>query len=118
MVGVIDWDCAEPGYPIEDVAQLAWYAVPFRNRGKCEEAGVPFGCEQTSRLLLLCETYGVSVPEVLETLSTIQSRELERIVTLGKAGLAPWSTFLARGDERKVQEDRDWLKRNLDQLHG
>lgn len=118
LVGVIDWDFAEPGYPIEDIAQLAWYAVPLRNRKKCEEAGVEFGSEQTSRLRLLCETYGVSVREVLETLSTIQSRELERIVTLGKAGLVPWYTFLERGDGKRVKEDSDWLKGNQENLQA
>ena len=30
LVGLIDWDLAEPGYPIEDVAQAAWY---------CQRAG-------------------------------------------------------------------------------
>ncbi|MET7930908.1 phosphotransferase [Streptomyces sp. NPDC005349] len=30
LVGFIDWDFAAPGHAIDDLAQLAWYAVPLR----------------------------------------------------------------------------------------
>ena len=41
--GVIDWDFAEPGDPLWDVGQFAWYAVPLRGEDHWREPGFPPG---------------------------------------------------------------------------
>jgi Ser/Thr protein kinase RdoA (MazF antagonist) len=40
LVGLIDWDFAEPGLAIDDVAQAAWNCVPLRPESVCEAAGI------------------------------------------------------------------------------
>ena len=39
LVGLIDWDFAEPGDPLEDVAQLAWYAIPLTTEERLKDIG-------------------------------------------------------------------------------
>ena len=109
LVGLIDWDFAEPGEAVEDVAQLAWYSVPLRPSGRCEASGIEPGQQQSSRLNALCGTYGVGIGDVLSALNRLQGKELKRTRSLGSAGIEPWSLFLARGDGEEIQEEMDWL---------
>ncbi|HEY7202345.1 MAG TPA: aminoglycoside phosphotransferase family protein, partial [Candidatus Dormibacteraeota bacterium] len=39
LVGVIDWDFAQPGPAISDLAYLAWYAVPLAGDRRVREYG-------------------------------------------------------------------------------
>lgn len=56
LAGFIDWDFAAPGHALDDVARLAWYAVPLRPG---EQLGV------RRRLDTLCAAYGVDPAEML-----------------------------------------------------
>lgn len=102
LIGVIDWDFAEPGLPIDDVAQLAWYAVPLR-------PAHADGLDRGWRLRCLCAAYGVATAEVLGAVVALQRRERERTLRWGGAGLEPWRTFLARGDADAIAADGEWL---------
>ena len=53
FAGMIDWDVAGPGVPLDDVAFLAWTGVPLYR-----DAAVP---DVARRLLLVAETYGGGV---------------------------------------------------------
>ena len=112
LVGCIDWDFAEPGYPIEDVAQLAWYSAPLLPDKKCRETGVEPGKIQISRMHLLCQTYGIDSEEVIDTLIEVQQREIDRIIKLGGAHVYPWSEFLKRGDAASIKSEMSWLREN------
>jgi len=90
LVGVIDWDFAEPGLPIEDVAQMAWYSVPLRQTRAHEEAEIESEEDQHRRFRLLCESYGTHPGSVIGALLELQRKEIERIVQYGGSGLAPW----------------------------
>ncbi|WP_136518827.1 phosphotransferase [Cellulomonas telluris] len=50
VVGVVDWDVAGPGVPLDELAMLAWSGVPFYT-----DAGAPEGAR---RLRLLVDAYG------------------------------------------------------------
>lgn len=63
LVGLIDWDFAEPGYPIEDLAQIAWDCVPLYPPKKGAHAGVA-PSEQALRIKILCDAYGVDTMSV------------------------------------------------------
>ena len=102
LVGVIDWDFAEPGYPIEDVAQLAWYAVPLRATGAD-------GLDRVQRLRCLCAAYGIDAAEVVPAVAALQRHERERTLRWGGASLQPWAAFLARGDADAIAADGAWL---------
>lgn len=110
LIGLIDWDFAEPGTPIEDVAQLAWNAVPLGPPKRCEAAGVPSGESQAHRLAVLCHSYGgADVEAVVDAVTQLQRRELARTINLGGQGIAPWCFFLERGDVWTIEEDMEWL---------
>lgn len=64
LVGVIDWDMAAPGQPIDDLAFMAWSVIPlYRPRPAADVAG---------RLRLMAATYGGVSPEDL--LSHVEQR--------------------------------------------
>jgi Phosphotransferase enzyme family len=96
LVGLIDWEFAEPRWPVEDVAEVAWYFVPLQGPGVWREAGFtetpPFG----RRLSVLCEAYGgFMVEEVVDALIQRQQLERRRTLELGGSGVSPWARFLA-----------------------
>ena len=117
LQGVIDWDFAEPGETITDVAQIAWHFVPLRGDGFWPKAGFEEPPVLRKRLNVLCETYGEFSPDaVIHALHDLQETEISRISTLGRPGIEPWSTYLRRGDLEVTTRERDWLRaeyRNL-----
>lgn len=112
LVGVIDWDLADPGYPLEDVAQLAWYVVPLRSDEHCEDVGFDQTPDLRQRLRVLCETYGALPAEVLSVMLRLQAKERQRIVEFGQQGLEPWVTFRTRGYAEQIAAESAWLERH------
>ncbi|MXY50527.1 MAG: phosphotransferase [Gemmatimonadetes bacterium] len=117
LQGVIDWDFAEPGETITDIAQLAWHAVPLRGDDFWPKAGFEEPPELRKRLHVLCEAYGEFSPDgVIHALHDLQETEISRISTLGRSGVEPWSTCFRRGDLEVMSREIDWLRaenRNL-----
>ncbi|WP_319460681.1 aminoglycoside phosphotransferase family protein [Micromonospora sp. RTP1Z1] len=100
LVGFIDWDFAEPGEAIDDLAQLAWYAVPLRDlTGPAEWA------HAAKRLEWCCAAYGARPGDVLAALLRLQHREADRVRRLGGQGIEPWASFLARGDAEDIEAE-------------
>ena len=112
LSGVIDWDFAEPGDPILDVAQAALEFVPLRP-SIWDRAGFSDRPELGDRLRLLCETYGESVDAVLSGVQKLQQQEIDRTETLGASGIDPWQMYLNRGDLKEVRQESRWLTANL-----
>ena len=111
LQGVIDWDFAEPGEKITDVAQIAWHLVPLRGDVFWSKAGFEEPPALRKRLHVLCEAYGEFSPDgVIHALHDLQTTEISRISTLGRSGVEPWSTFLRRGDLEVTTRERDWLR--------
>lgn len=109
LVGLIDWDFAEPGYPVEDVAQLAWYTVPLRGDDHFRLAGFGSKPDTRGRLHLLCDAYGTAPSAVLDALDALQAEEIRRTTEYGGRGIAPWAAFLAQGDAAKIGAEAAWL---------
>ncbi|MFG2848717.1 phosphotransferase [Kitasatospora sp. NPDC048296] len=112
LVGFIDWDFAAPGHALDDLAQLAWYAVPLRPADQQRRAAIVGEHTLRSRLNALCAAYGAQPAAVLDALDAVQSREAERIERLGGIGQEPWASFLARGDAAEMAAERAWLRSN------
>jgi len=111
LQGVIDWDFAEPGETITDIAQLAWHLVPPRGDDFWSKVGFVEPPVLRKRLSALCEAYGAFSPdEVIHALHDLQETEISRISTLGRSGVEPWRTFLHRGDLEVTTRERDWLR--------
>ena len=109
LTGLIDWDFATPGYPVDDVAEVAWYCVPLRPAQRCAEAGVNPD-DVPHRFATLCEAYGIAESEVIAALINLQQSEIARTQQLGSQQLEPWATFKARGDVEEMTNELNWLR--------
>lgn len=111
LVGLIDWDTAEPDSPLLDVASLALNVVPLRDDVYAAHAGFDGAAPRSKRLQVLCRTYGhgTNPEDVLRQVGILHRRELERTLRWGAEGREPWATFLGRGDELQIREDMHWL---------
>jgi len=109
LVGLIDWDFAEPGAPIEDIAQAAWQCIPLKPAHRCLQTGVSPE-QQSERLKHFCDACSVSCQEVIEAVLVIQDLEIERLENHGNNNIEPWSSFLDRGDLNFVKEEKRWLE--------
>ncbi len=116
LEGVIDWDFAEPGDPLSNVSQFAWYAVPLRGDDHWKRVGFTEKPDLRTRLLVLSDTYGTDSTAILDALCDLQLEEYRRIETLGGQGLHPWSVFYQRGDLAELAEENSWLRENYDSL--
>lgn len=111
ITGLIDWDFAEPGEAIADLAQMAYYFVPLRGEKGWQEAGFKNRPDFQHRLKLLCEAYGdFSEDDVLCALESWLKEELRRVREFGAQNKEPWRSFLRRGDDKEILQDLEWLK--------
>ena len=113
LVGVVDWDMAEPAMPIVDVAFLAIHTVPLRADAKARHAGFTGTVPRAERLAALCDAYGGVTPdEVLAAATVFHERDRRRTIEWGAEGREPWSTFLAGGEVATIDDDARWLRDN------
>lgn len=119
LIGLIDWDFAEPAPPLWDLAQAAWYGVPlFRAEDGWRDCGFTAEPDRRHRLAVLCRAYGADPAAVLDALADLQDLELDRVQRLGSAGIAPFDAFLARGDAAELAAEQTWLQSHRDRLCG
>lgn len=111
LVGVIDWDMAEPGRPIDDIGFLAQHLVPLRSDAWARGVGFASPPSRAARLSLLCETYGdVRPDDVVEAVFELYERDRHRTASLGGQGKEPWTTFLRDGALDLIDGDEAWLR--------
>ena len=119
VIGLIDWDFAQPGDAITDLAYLAWYAVPLLSDERAADYGVTEPVDRARRLRLLCEAYGGNGPrEVIA--EAVRLIDLERIQTkeLADKGVDPWTRFAADGNPAAFLSEARWIRRNGARLLG
>ncbi len=111
VTGFIDWDFAEPGAAITDLAKMAYYFVPLRGESGWQEAGFAERPDLLHRLDLLCMAYGqFTANEVIDEVRQWLHEEQKRTIQLGRKGVEPWTRFLQRGDDKMIQHDLVWLE--------
>ncbi len=111
LTGIIDWDFAEPGERVTDLAQMAYYFVPLRGEKGWQQAGFIEQPNLRKRLNVLCEAYGsFKVDDILYAAIEWLKEELCRIQELGGNNIEPWASFRRRGDAEEIVLDIDWLK--------
>jgi hypothetical protein len=109
LVGLIDWDFAEPGMAIIDAAYAAKHIVPLRDdRVALEDMGWPAPPDRKRRLRLFCETYGVDPATLLDAVDAYHEISVTRMQTRGAAGEEPWAGFL-KGYMPWLEDDIAWL---------
>jgi hypothetical protein len=117
LVGIIDWDMAEPAPPLMDVAFLALHLVPLRPEEVAREAGFDEEPARSQRLNVLCRTYGALDPRVvIHAVFEHHMRDRERTITFGAEGREPWVRFLNDGLLDTIEADESWLRGHAEQL--
>lgn len=115
--GFIDWELAGPSEPLYDVVWAAVNFVPLRPDRFCLMVGFPEPPDRAARLRLFCDAYRVEDRlEFLDKIEAYQRNGLREIVELGGAGLSPFDRFLARGEDRFVRWDLEWLVAHRNEL--
>lgn len=110
LVAFLDWDLAEPGERITDLAQLAWYFAPLRGESGWRKAGFAEPPDFRRRVQVLCEAYGdFTADQVLAEVDRLQHADMEITQRLGGAGVYPWSLFYDRGGMQILREENAWL---------
>jgi len=110
LVGVIDWDFAQPGMAITDLAYLAWYGVPLQSDGRTDQYGLARPVDRAGRLRTLADAYGAYSPaEVVEAAVVAIETERDQTIELARRGLQPWQGFAADGLAPALTADADWI---------
>lgn len=111
LTGLIDWDFAEPGDAITDLAQLIAYFVPFKSEANWKEAGFKQEPDYRQRIEVIQKAYGKDYTEkdIILALDRLQTLEISRIENFGAKGIYPWNKWLKDGEAKKTKTEQDWL---------
>jgi len=60
LTGLVDWDLAGPGRPVEDLAYTAWHFVPLHGELMGDGTTGPAESDRPRRLRVLCDAYGLA----------------------------------------------------------
>lgn len=114
LTGLIDWDFAEPGMAITDLAQLALYFVPLRGEDHWRQCGFPNRPGFAHRLGVICDTYGEFGPdEVVSEVVRLQRSAMAEITERAAEGRYPWTMFLENGEVERTEAEVVWLRSTL-----
>ncbi|WP_161606380.1 aminoglycoside phosphotransferase family protein [Microlunatus speluncae] len=116
VVGVIDWDFAQPGSALDDLAYLAWQLVPLQPRERARQYGIPAEVDLRTRLRVLCDAYGGDHAPAAVIMAAVKviEREREHTAQLAAEGLHPWTGFARDGSLEAFAREADWLRRTMD----
>jgi hypothetical protein len=93
-VGIIDWDLAHPGVPLDDVAYALVYCVPFRDDAhSMTRHAFSEPPDRRRRIRVFADAYGVDPAGLIDAAIARQWTYVAHIQHLHDRGLAvPWTT--------------------------
>ena len=93
-IGIVDWDLAYPGPPLDDVAYALEYSVPFRDDEHAKRwQGFSEPPPRPHRLQVFAEAYGIATEGLVDAVVERQRKTAEHSQILKQRGLvAPWTT--------------------------
>lgn len=107
LVGVIDWDLARYGDPLDDIAELALEAVPLRSNVESTMGLNTSRADLQRRLEVLCKVYGVvQADEVLRHIPDYLTRIIQDIVAQAECGVEPFVSFNEGGITEELEKDK------------
>lgn len=105
----IDWEFAQPRYPIHDVALAAWLLGPLVPLDGQIKAGFPTGAPLKRRLDALARGYrAFTVSEILDAYHDLLDFEHGRRRKLGLAGVEPWAGYIKNGQLKRIKDTINW----------
>jgi phosphotransferase family enzyme len=110
---LIDWDFAQPGTVLDDVASAAKHWVPLCSDERAAADGWALPIDRRRRLQLLCDGYGLDrsdrsalIPRVLRNAEYGYASHK----TWGEAGVPGFSEMWRDGSGASILGDRAWLE--------
>ena len=93
-IGIIDFDLAHPGTPLDDVAYALVYAVPFRDDGHAmTRHAFPTPPDRRRRIIVFADEYGIDPAGLVDAAIARQWTYVEHLRKLHDRGFAvPWTT--------------------------
>jgi len=114
--GLIDFELARPGRPMEDAAFCVVRTACFRDDARTLRMGFAAPPDRRARLAAFAEGWGAAPAQLLAEAYASELAELERMVRLGAADLEPWTSFLRVGLADEVRAELRWLDANAGSL--
>ncbi|MGI8406144.1 MAG: phosphotransferase enzyme family protein [Thermomicrobiales bacterium] len=119
LTGVIDWDFAQPGSALDDLAYLAWYAVPLSEEKRVRDYGFAGEVDRARRIRALCEAYGGYSPsEVVTGAIDVIQTERDQMAELARRDVEPWVSFVADGTLPGFDGEIAWIRAHRQELAG
>jgi hypothetical protein len=114
--GLIDFELARPGRPVEDAGFCVVRAACFRDDERTLRMGFDAPPDRRARLAAFAEGWGAPPALLLAEARASELAELDRIARFGALGLAPWATFLRIGLADEARAELQWLEANAGSL--
>lgn len=114
--GVIDFELARPGDPLEDAAFAAIRVAHLRPDASAAKIGFTAIPDRAARLAAFAEGYGCALALIRARVILSQEDELWRIAVWGGQGREPWATFLRKGLAEELRAELAWMADNLGTL--
>lgn len=93
-VGIVDWDLACPGPPLDDVAYALVYSAPFYDDDDAMHSkAFPAPPDRRHRIAVFADAYGIATDGLVDAVIARQQQTADHTRTLKERGLvAPWTT--------------------------
>ncbi|MHB1445492.1 MAG: phosphotransferase enzyme family protein [Acidimicrobiales bacterium] len=115
-VALIDWEFAQPGTGLDDLASAAKQWIPLMSDERAVADGWELPVDRVRRLRLLCDAYGVSAeerPRLLPTVLRNAEYGYRSHQTWGEAGVPGFAEMWRAGSGSRILGDRAWLEENM-----
>jgi hypothetical protein len=117
--GWIDFDLAQPGRAIDDVAALAKHWVPLMSDERAGAHGWRLPLDRNARLALLADAYGLDSAQrslLIDGAIAFAATTARSHRRWAAAGQHSFSVMVARGVTDAIEADGRWLSAHRDEL--
>ena len=120
-VAFIDWEFAQPGTVLDEVASAAKHWAPLCSDARAEEQGWTLPVDRITRLRVLCEAYSLDTAGralVIPTVIRNAQFGYQSHKTWGEAGVPGFAEMWQAGSGTTILGDRAWLEGEAGKLGG
>jgi hypothetical protein len=116
LTGVIDFELARPGVPMEDAGFAVIRAAQLRPDEMTRGPGFATPPGRIPRLEAFAAGFGASRGELVAAALMSQRAEIDRIERFGPTGLEPWAALHRKGFAEIARAELAWIELNATRL--
>ena len=116
LTGVIDFELARPGQPVEDAGFAVIRTAQLRPDEMTRGPGFETPPDRLARLEAFAAGFGAPRSWLVAATVAAQQAEIDRIERFGLAGLEPWATFQRKGLADVARAELAWIESNAARL--